>query len=74
MPTSSLDELRGQISAGQYAIDSGEVAGEILTKFALVRRVTRQLMQEDDAPASRGPGGRRQRSPGTSEKNLTDRS
>ena len=63
MATSSLDELRGRISAGEYAIESGEIAGEILTKFALVRRVTRLLMSEDgQAEAGRqGPARRKQR-------------
>jgi hypothetical protein len=55
MATSSMDELRGRIAAGEYSVESGEIAGEILTKFALVRRVTRQLMAEDEAEA--GPDG-----------------
>jgi hypothetical protein len=55
-----LDELRGQISAGEYAIESREVADEILTKFALVRRVTRLLMTEDEGEAGpRSPSRRR---------------
>jgi hypothetical protein len=48
MAPDSLDTLRGRISAGEYAVDSGAVASEIITKFALVRRVTRQLIREDD--------------------------
>jgi hypothetical protein len=49
MPKSSLEELRGQISAGEYAIDSGALAGDILSKFALIRRVGRLLMSEEAA-------------------------
>ena len=52
MPAATLDELRGRVSAGEYAIDSGEIAGEILTKFALVRKVTRLLMSEGEEPAA----------------------
>ncbi len=57
MPKSSLEELRGQIAAGAYAIDSGVVAGDILSKFALIRRVGRMLMREDQEGAA-GEAGR----------------
>jgi hypothetical protein len=52
MAPDSLTELKGRISAGEYAVDSSEVAGEIITKFALVRRVTRQLMREESQAAA----------------------
>jgi hypothetical protein len=48
MPKSSLNELKGVVAAGQYAIDSHELAGEILSKFAVIRRVRRDLPREDD--------------------------
>jgi hypothetical protein len=54
---SSLDELKGQIAAGAYTIDSRELAGEIVDKFALVRRVTRVLMSEE--ASTRSPSRRR---------------
>jgi hypothetical protein len=64
MPMSSLEELSGQISAGDYTIDSRELAGDIVAKFALVRRVGRLLMSEGEADAERGPqpGSRRRAS------------
>lgn len=49
---SSLHELRGMVAAGQYAIDSRELAGDMLSKFALVRRVGRDLLGEDDEGAA----------------------
>jgi hypothetical protein len=55
MPKSSMEELKGQVAAGQYAIDAGVVAGDILGKFALVRHVRRHLTGEDAARAER-PG------------------
>jgi hypothetical protein len=71
MTTSSLQELRGRVAAGEYAIDSGELAGEILSKFALIRRVGRTLMSEDEAGSGepglrsqpRGPRGERPTQP-----------
>jgi hypothetical protein len=60
MPTSSLEELRGRISAGAYTVDSGVVAGEILAKFALVRRVTSLMMSDGESAAA--PPARRSRS------------
>jgi hypothetical protein len=56
MATSSLDELKGKVAAGEYAIDSGMLAGTILTDFALVRRVGRTLRSED-GDATAGEGG-----------------
>ena len=44
MAKSSLDELRAKIAAGEYAIDSGALAGRILTDFAVIRRVRRIVM------------------------------
>jgi hypothetical protein len=57
MPKVSIEELRAQVAAGGYAIDSHELAGAILTKFAMVRRVGRRLISEDEEPAAdAGPG------------------
>ena len=47
MPTSSLKELGEQISAGEYAVDSDKLAGEMLSKFALIRRVRRLLARSE---------------------------
>jgi hypothetical protein len=46
MPKSSLEELRARISAGSYTVDSGRLAGDILSKFALIRRVRREMIGE----------------------------
>ncbi len=46
MPDASLEELKRRIAAGEYAIDSRKLAGELLSKMALVRRVARFLTEE----------------------------
>lgn len=65
MPKASLEELKGQIAAGQYAIDPGILAGDILSKVSLVRRVRRLVMGEDERGAEteteRGSQAPRQR-------------
>jgi hypothetical protein len=64
MPKDSLEELKGQIAAGQYAIDPGILAGDILSKVALIKRVRRMLVREDDqaaGPEERGAPARRHR-------------
>jgi hypothetical protein len=72
MRKASLEELRGQISAGDYGIDSGEVAADILSKFSLIGRVRRLLVDDEDegaGDARRGSETRRRRGdrPGPSE-------
>jgi hypothetical protein len=70
MQKSSLEELKGQIAAGDYAVDSGKVAGAILSTFALIRRVGRRLMSEEEEGAAgepgRGPQTRRRTRPAPS--------
>ena len=66
VPTTSLEQIRGQISTGRYAIDSSEVAGEILTKLAIVRRA-RRLMNEG---TERAPGPRPRRPAPSEASNL----
>ena len=62
MPDTSLEELKRRIAAGEYAIDSRKLAGELLSKTALVRRVARFLTEEGrDQDASRGPSTARSR-------------
>jgi hypothetical protein len=65
MPKASLEELKGRIAAGEYAIDSGKLAGAIFSKFELIRRVRRGLMGEDEegaaGEAGRGPQPRGRR-------------
>lgn len=61
MATSSLEELRGRIAAGEYAVDSGELARDILSKFALIRRVRRRLLGDADEGAVGEAGGGAQR-------------
>ncbi len=65
MPKSSLEELRGQISAGDYVVDSGKVAGEMLSTFTLIRRVRRLLIGDSETAMSariaRARGRRRAR-------------
>jgi hypothetical protein len=61
MTASSLEELKGRISAGQYAVSSADLASEIIAKFALVRRVSRQL-HDDERERGGGPGADRERS------------
>jgi hypothetical protein len=51
MRKASLEELRGQISAGDYGIDSGKVAADILRKFSLIGRVRQLLVDEEDEGA-----------------------
>ena len=68
VPTTSLEQIRGQISTGKYAIDSSEVAGEILTKLATVRRV-RRLMNEGKGE-ERAPGPRPRRPAPSEPSNL----
>jgi hypothetical protein len=59
----SKKDLEGQIAAGTYVVDSAEVADRMLADFALVRRVGRELNQDDarvdwladqDQPRKRG--------------------
>jgi hypothetical protein len=56
MSATSLDEIRGQVSAGSYAIDSKAVAADLLTKAALIRKVKPMLLGEDEqrSPAESG--------------------
>jgi hypothetical protein len=56
MSATSLDELRGQISAGTYAIDSKELAADLLSKAALIRKVKSMLLNQDEqrSPAESG--------------------
>jgi hypothetical protein len=67
MPKSSLEELRVQIAAGEYAIESGALAGDILAKFEVIRRVGRRLRSEDAEAATTDARGaaspRRSRGP-----------
>ncbi len=59
MHASSLEELRGQIAAGQYAIDSGTLAEDIVSKLATVRRVQRIVLSADEGSAAEaGPAAR----------------
>jgi Anti-sigma-28 factor, FlgM len=62
MATSSVEELKGRISAGRYAVSSADVADEIVAKFALVRRVSRQLREDEDERAA--PRGGERKAPG----------
>jgi Anti-sigma-28 factor, FlgM len=59
----SLKDLEGQIATGTYVVDPAEVADRMLADFALVRRVGRELNQDDsrvgwlgdqDQPRKRG--------------------
>jgi hypothetical protein len=52
MSAFSTEELREQIAAGRYAVDSGTLAEEILTKVVTVRRVRRMLMSEGEERAT----------------------
>ena len=69
MRKASLEELRGQISSGEYGVDSGKLAADMLSKFALIGRVRQLLVGDDeDSAASRAPALARRRSrPGPSE-------
>jgi hypothetical protein len=67
MAASSLDELKGKVAAGEYAIDAGMVAGTILSNFSLIRRVGRTLRSEDEDGGTGedrpGPPNRRRERP-----------
>ena len=52
MRKSSMAELRVQIAAGEYAVDSRELAGDILAKLAVIRPVSRWLMTGDEEGAA----------------------
>jgi hypothetical protein len=52
MPTSSFKELKRRVCGGEYAVDSGELADDILSKFALIRRVRRSVISEEEAAAA----------------------
>jgi hypothetical protein len=43
-----VEQLKEQVSAGEYEIDSGRLAGTIISNLALIRRVGRHLMAEDE--------------------------
>ena len=59
----SLAELKHRIALGEYAVDPGVLAGEILWKLDVVRRVRRDLAADDsrgsEADRSRQPRSRR---------------
>lgn len=61
MTTLSVEELKTQISAGEYTIGSAELAGDIVTKFALIRRVERLMSEGEEGGADRGPQPRQRR-------------
>jgi hypothetical protein len=73
MRKASVEELRGRISAGEYPVDSRKVAADILSKFALIGRVRRLLISEDEEGTADDAGrgtqarGRRRSRPGPSE-------
>ena len=69
VPT-SLEQIRGQISTGKYAIDSSEVAGEILTKLAIVRRARRLINEGEGKGEERAPGPRPRRPAPSEPSNL----
>ena len=58
MAKSSLEELKGQVAAGQYAIDPADLAGDMLSKFDLVRRVRRLIGEDEDEDRAADEGGR----------------
>jgi hypothetical protein len=53
MTASSLEELKDRILAGRYTVSSADLADEIVAKFALVRRVSRQLRDDERERAGR---------------------
>jgi hypothetical protein len=61
MTTFSVEELKRQVSAGEYKIGAAEIAGEIVTKFALMRRVERLMSEGEEGGTDRGPQPRRRR-------------
>jgi hypothetical protein len=50
MEATALDDLKRRIATGEYAIDSASVAGAILSKMAVIRRVRRSLVREAEQP------------------------
>ena len=72
MQKASLEELRGKISTGEYSVDSGTLAADILSKFSLIGRVRDLLVDDEegaagDAGRTAQPRGRRGSQPGPSE-------
>jgi hypothetical protein len=78
MPKASLDELRGRVSAGEYDVDAGALAGDMLSKFELIRRVRRMLMSGDEpgdpGVVARVRERRRDRAGGARGKNASGKS
>jgi Anti-sigma-28 factor, FlgM len=66
MQNASLEDLKRRIAAGEYAVDSGQLAGAILSKLALVRRVGRFLASEAEGAAGEARRGARPRTRGGS--------
>ena len=56
MPKQSLEELKGQIAAGEYTVESVQLAGTILSTVGLIRRVKRTLVAEETAEGDAGRG------------------
>ena len=62
MRDASVEELKRRIASGRYPIDSRAVAEAILSKTAIIRRVKRSLMRQDEAIAGdQDPPGTRTR-------------
>jgi hypothetical protein len=53
MPDSSVEELKRRIAAGEYAIDSGNLADTIISKIGVIKRVKRSLASAGEDPATR---------------------
>jgi hypothetical protein len=45
---SSMDGLKRQIEAGEYAPDAREIAGAILDKLALIKTARREMADAED--------------------------
>ena len=66
MPEAFLEDLKRRIAAGDYAVDSGNVAGAILSKMALVRRVGQFLASEGEEASTEAARSPRPRTRGGS--------
>lgn len=57
----SMDGLKERIAAGTYAVDSRQVAGAIVDKLALIKRVRREMEAADENAGSEAARATRRR-------------
>jgi hypothetical protein len=59
----SMDGLKRRIAAGEYTVDSREVAGAIVDKLALIKRARREMEAADENAGNEAARTSRRRGP-----------